>query len=186
MAPDVPGAPADPPDDPEPGRRRFLKLATGAVGCGVGAAVLVPAARLLAQPVGVKTVVSADEPIDAIAVADLGPDPVRVPMVAKVVRDAWSSTQNVALGAAWIRRAPDGTIAVLSSVCPHKGCAIDHAPGSPIFECPCHGATFDLDGKRLKGPAERGLDPLPFTVEGERIKVTWVRFANGGADRKPA
>jgi Rieske Fe-S protein len=174
---------ADPPGE---SRRRFLKLATGAVGCGVGAAVLVPAARFIVHPVGESTVTAATAPIDAIAVADVGAEPVRVPMVAHTVRDAWASTRDVALGAAWIRRGPGGKIAVLSSVCPHKGCAIDYAAATQRFECPCHGAIFDVDGQRLRGPAERGLDPLPFTVEGERVKVTWVRFENGGAERKPA
>lgn len=183
MASDDPGAPADPPGG---SRRRFLKLATGAVGCGVGAAVLIPAARFIAHPIGEPIVSSGSEPIDAIAIGALGVEPVRVPLVAHTVRDAWASTPNVALGAAWIRRTADGQIAVLSSVCPHKGCAIGYAAEVKRFECPCHGAIFDLDGKRLSGPSERGLDPLPFTVEDERVKVTWVRFENGGADRKPA
>lgn len=172
-------------DDPEEGRRRFLKLATGAVGCGVGAAVLVPAARLLAHPIDRTIVTAASEPIDAIAVADLGAEPVRVPMVAREVRDAWSTTRDVKLGAAWIRRDARGTIAVLSSVCPHKGCAIGYTAAAHVFECPCHGAKFDLDGKRLTGPSKRDLDPLPFTVEGDRVKVTWVRYEPGSPDRKP-
>jgi Rieske Fe-S protein len=130
-------------------------------------------------------VTAATDPIDAIGVDQLGAEPVRVPMVAHTVRDAWSSTRDVALGAAWIRRGPDGTIAVLSSVCPHKGCSIGYTAATRKFECPCHGATFDLDGKRLGGPSQRGLDPLPFTVEDDRVKVTWVRYANGVAVRKP-
>ena len=97
-----------------------------------------------------------------------------------------TSTANVVLGAAWLRRGKDGQIAALSSVCPHKGCAIGFAEGAQRFECPCHSATFDLDGNRLSGPAERGLDPLPVIIERGRVKVTWVRYQNGGADRKPA
>jgi len=177
---------SDAPASPGVGRREFLKLATGVVGCGVGAVILVPAARFIAHPVGAQIVTAASAPIDAIAVADLGAAPVRVPLVAHTVRDAWATTNDVALGAAWIRRGKDGTIAVLSSVCPHKGCAIGYAAQTGRFECPCHGATFDVDGQRLSGPAERGLDPLPFSVEGDRVMVTWVQYDNGGADRKPA
>ena len=102
------------------------------------------------------------------------------------MRDAYASTANVVLGAAWLRRGKDGQIAALSSVCPHKGCAIGFAEGAKRFECPCHSATFDLDGARLSGPAERGLDPLPVVIERGRVKVTWVRYQPGGADRKPA
>ncbi|MBL8620431.1 MAG: Rieske 2Fe-2S domain-containing protein [Myxococcales bacterium] len=167
-------------------RRRFLQVATCAVGGGVGAALLVPAARLVGHAVGRVVVSSPTDPIDAIAADQVGDLPVRVPLVAASVRDAYASTANVVLGAAWLRRGQDGQIAALSSVCPHKGCAIGFAEGAKRYECPCHSATFDLDGNRLSGPAERGLDPLPVVIERGRVKVTWVRYQNGGADRKPA
>jgi Rieske Fe-S protein len=180
--------PDDPPSPPgtDASRRRFLQVATCAVGGGVGAALLIPAARLIAQPVGVVVVSSPTEPIDAVAVDQIGDLPLRVPLVAATVRDAYASTANVVLGAAWLRRGKDGQITALSSVCPHKGCAIGFAETARRFECPCHSATFDLDGNRLSGPAERGLDPLPVTVERGRVRVTWVRYQNGGAERKPA
>lgn len=178
-------------DDPPEGegsetRRKFLQVATCAIGGGIGAAVLIPAARLFAHPIGTRTVTTPDAPIDAIAVKELGDVPVRVPMVAAEIRDGWAAQRDVTLGAAWIRRDAAGTITVLSSVCPHKGCAIGFAPAAQRYECPCHGATFDLAGARQTGPSERGLDPLPFTVEDERVKVTWVRYQPGGSDRKPA
>ena len=78
----------EPPPERDASRRRFLQLATCAVGGGVGAAVLIPAARLVAHPVGLAVVVAGGEPIDAIAVAQVGVEPVRVPLVAASVRDA--------------------------------------------------------------------------------------------------
>ncbi|MBK9033966.1 MAG: Rieske 2Fe-2S domain-containing protein [Myxococcales bacterium] len=193
MSEDVPGGapPSDgggapPPSDGDGTRRRFLQFATCAVGGGLGAAVLIPAARLIAHPIGRAVVSSATTPIDAIAVDQVGAEPVRVPLVAATVRDAYASTANVVLGAAFLRRGADGTIRALSSVCPHKGCTIGFAAATHRFECPCHSATFDLDGNRLSGPAERGLDPLPVTVERGRVKVTWVRFRAGGRDRTKA
>lgn len=176
----------EPPPERDASRRRFLQLATCAVGGGVGAAVLIPAARLVAHPIGRAVVVAGGEPIDAIAVAQVGVEPVRVPLVAASVRDAYASTPNVVLGAAWLRRANDGTITALSSVCPHKGCTIGYAVAERRYECPCHSATFDVDGQRLSGPAERGLDPLPVTVDGGRVRVTWIRYQPGGKDRTPA
>jgi menaquinol-cytochrome c reductase iron-sulfur subunit len=146
--------------------------------------LLVPAARLLAHPIDRAIVSAGSAPIDAIAVDQLGSSPVRVPLVVKQVRDAWASTQNVTLGAAWLRRNSDGSILALSAECPHKGCAIGYAPDAKRFECPCHSATFDLEGNRLSGPAERGLDPLEWKVEDGRIKLTYARFQNGGAARK--
>ncbi|MEZ4399665.1 MAG: ubiquinol-cytochrome c reductase iron-sulfur subunit [Kofleriaceae bacterium] len=181
--PGTPGAPGEPPDGGD-SRRRFLQLATCAVGGGLGAAVLIPAARLLAHPLGRSIVSASSEPIDAVAVKDVGVEPLRVPLVARRVADAWAATTNVVLGAAWLRRTPDGSIAAYSAECPHKGCAVGYTPAAKRFECPCHSATFDIDGKRLSGPAERGLDPLDLTVVDGRIKISFVRYQNGGAERK--
>jgi len=33
-----------------------------------------------------------------------------------------------------------------------------------LFICPCHGATFDIHGTVLKGPAQRDLDRFPMQV----------------------
>jgi Rieske Fe-S protein len=59
--------------------------------------------------------------------------------------------------------------------CPHEGCDVDfvadpsrlppevideigHAVREPIYVCPCHNSTFNVeDGERLAGPAPRGL-----------------------------
>ena len=43
----------------DPGRRRFLKIATCAIGGGIGAVVAVPAARYLLYPVGSLTISTA-------------------------------------------------------------------------------------------------------------------------------
>jgi menaquinol-cytochrome c reductase iron-sulfur subunit len=174
------------PESTPPDRRRFLKVATCALGGGVGIAVVVPAVSYLLHPVGRRTVTAAAEPIDAIAVAALGQQPVRVPLVARSVRDAWSSSNDAPLGAAWVRRDERGDVHALSSVCPHLGCAVAFEPGANAFRCPCHESAFALNGDRRSGPSERGLDPLPLTVENGRVKITWVRYRAGGTDREPA
>lgn len=43
----------------------------------------------------------------------------------------------------------------LTSVCTHLGC--DVAPSSGGFMCPCHSATYDLNGANTGGPAPRPL-----------------------------
>ena len=152
----------------------------------MGAAVIVPAARYLLHPVGERTVIAAAEPIDAVALDALGPVPVRVPLVAKTVRDAWSATADVPLGAAWVRRGADGKVHALSSVCPHLGCAIGFDRAKNQYVCPCHDSSFSATGDKLHGPSERGLDPLVTTVEGGRVKITWQRFRLGTPNREPA
>lgn len=174
------------PDAAAPDRRRFLKVVTCALGGGIGVTVAAPAVSYLLHPVGRRTVTAAAEPIDAIAVAALRAEPIRVPLVARSVRDAWSATTEVALGSAWVRRDEQGNVHALSSVCPHLGCAVAFDPGVQEFRCPCHESGFGVDGVRRRGPSERGLDPLPLTIEDGRVKITWVRFRAGGSSREPA
>lgn len=171
---------------PAPDRRRFLKIATCALGGGVGAAVVIPAARYVLYPVGRRTVTAAAEPIDAIALDALGPVPIKVPLVASSVRDAWATATDVALGAAWVRRDEQGKVHALSSVCPHLGCAVAFDPAAKEFKCPCHDSAFTAAGEKIRGPSERGLDPLDVAVDGNRVKITWVRYRVGGATREPA
>jgi cytochrome b6-f complex iron-sulfur subunit len=45
----------------------------------------------------------------------------------------------------------------ISAVCTHLGCNVNHEEGRG-FVCPCHGSTYDEDGRVTKGPAAW---PLP-------------------------
>ena len=175
----------DPPADG--GRRRFLKVATCALGGGIAGTVLVPAARYLVYPVGETTVTSAAEPIDVLPETRVKPGapPMRVGLVAPSQRDAWGSVQNVPLGAAWVLRdAGGGPVKAFSAVCPHLGCSIGFDAAQKIFKCPCHDSAFSLAGERLGGPTERGMDPLPIEVKDGRLRITWVRYRVGGATRE--
>jgi Rieske Fe-S protein len=171
----------------DPGRRRFLKIATCALGGGMGAVVAVPAVRYLLFPMGRKVVLSGGEPIDVCALDQLvvGAPPVRVPVIARSVRDAWSTVTDVPLGAAWLRRTADDKVEALSSICPHLGCAVALDAAGQAFQCPCHDSSFKIDGARESGPAERGLDPLAVEVVDGRVRVTWVQYRQGGTDREP-
>ncbi|MGB0560428.1 MAG: FAD-dependent oxidoreductase [Spirulinaceae cyanobacterium] len=52
----------------------------------------------------------------------------------------------------------------LSLTCTHQGCTVQpQADGS--FLCPCHGAMYDAQGKVLRGPAKRDLEP--FTIQAQ-------------------
>ncbi len=55
----------------------------------------------------------------------------------------------------------------LSLVCPHLGCrpVWDQAAGR--FSCPCHGSAFAADGRRLWGPAPRGLGHLAVELDSQ-------------------
>ena len=170
-------------DDPD--RRKFLKLATCGVGVGLGAAVGLPTLSMVLDPAGRQTVTTPKEPIDIGDPARIGTDWQRVDVVAPVIRDAWVSAQNVVLGAAWLRKRGDSKIEALSAVCPHLGCAVGYQPDKKSFLCACHDSVFSEAGDAQKGPAQRGLDPLPIEVKDGRLRLTWVRYKLDTKSREP-
>lgn len=54
---------------------------------------------------------------------------------------------------------PDGKtkLHVVSVKCPHLGCELVWNPDEKSWDCPCHGSRFDIDGRLLDGPAEKGV-----------------------------
>ncbi len=62
-------------------------------------------------------------------------------------------------------------LVALSSYCTHRKCKLTTDPDHSFF-CPCHGSTFDPDGKVTEGPARRDLPTLPsFTNEAGELDV---------------
>ena len=57
---------------------------------------------------------------------------------------------------------PEGIYA-LSGRCTHLGCSLRLQPEG--FDCPCHGARFDLQGRPVSGPAPRALTGYRVTVD---------------------
>jgi menaquinol-cytochrome c reductase iron-sulfur subunit len=169
-------------------RRKFLKVATCALGGGVGLAVAGPVLTLLAEPAGKVTVTTPTTPLDLGSVEQfrVGAEPRRVDVVAPIVKDACMAARNVVLGAAWIRRTAPDKLVALSAVCPHLGCAIGWDGGAGNFLCPCHDSRFSVVGDKLTGPSERGMDELPIAVVGGRLQLTWVRYKTGQSVREPA
>ena len=51
----------------------------------------------------------------------------------------------------------NGKTKTLSRRCPHAGCMVDYEKDTNEFVCPCHQSKFDIDGKKIRGPAEDNL-----------------------------
>jgi menaquinol-cytochrome c reductase iron-sulfur subunit len=170
-------------------RRRFLKIATGAIGGVIGAVITYPIIRYVLFPAGRRVVTSSAEPIDAIADKAIvaGAPPKRVQLLARSTRDAWTTTRDSPVGAAWVRRTESGELQVFSASCPHLGCAVGYDARSNTYQCPCHKSAFGLDGQKLDaGPAKRGLDQLPWTVDADgRVRITMVHFRTDVPEREP-
>lgn len=87
--------------------------------------------------------------------------------------------------------AVENKVQALYRKCVHLGCSVPHCDKSMLFECPCHGSKYRLHGEYFGGPAPRGLDRFPVTVEGGQLIVdtgkvevgpprgtnTWPKFA---------
>lgn len=58
-------------------------------------------------------------------------------------------------GLIYVRHLKKSGYLAVSSRCTHRGCEVDPEPFG--YDCPCHGARFDVEGKRLGGPARRPL-----------------------------
>lgn len=71
---------------------------------------------------------------------------------------------SVAPGRAVIRTGTS-TFAAFSMICTHQQCLTDVRNNR--FECPCHGSRFSNNGSVINGPAERPLQQLSVTVNGD-------------------
>ncbi|MGH2751408.1 MAG: ubiquinol-cytochrome c reductase iron-sulfur subunit [Actinomycetota bacterium] len=87
--------------------------------------------------------------------------------------------------------AADTKLLALYRKCVHLGCSVPHCPSSSLFECPCHGSKYRLNGEYYAGPAPRGLDRFTVVRSGSSVVVdtgtvvvgpprgtnTWEKFA---------
>lgn len=62
-------------------------------------------------------------------------------------------------------RDEDGSMHALSPVCTHAACIVHWNAAERSWDCPCHGARYDIDGNVLTGPATRGLQRIPSSDE---------------------
>lgn len=65
-------------------------------------------------------------------------------------------------------------VTALYQKCTHLGCRVPACTSSQWFECPCHGSKYNRAGEVKVGPAPRGLDRFPMTINssGELIVDT--------------
>ncbi|MGC8528601.1 MAG: ubiquinol-cytochrome c reductase iron-sulfur subunit [Leptospirillia bacterium] len=79
----------------------------------------------------------------------------------------------------------DPRLTVLSPICPHLGCEPQWHKGQKLFICPCHHSIYQLNGKRIGGPAPRPMDQLPVRIAPDgAISVIYEQFAIGIAAKK--
>ena len=167
-------------------RRAFVARVTAALSALAGAAAVVPGLGLLLSPLRKMTVRGPGRPVRVASEHDVCPDkPLRVTAVGDR-QDAWVRLDRVTLGSCWLVRAHEGApVRAFSTVCPHLGCGVDYDAQARKFDCPCHGSSFDLDGRCLRGPSPRGLDELEVVSTETEIRVRYQRFKVASKMKEP-
>lgn len=84
--------------------------------------------------------------------------------------DAVPAAQQVTAYGALIGGFEEGLTAVYQK-CPHLGCRVPWCNPSQWFECPCHGSQYNRVGEHKAGPAPRGMDHFPVSVDAGRVVV---------------
>lgn len=69
-------------------------------------------------------------------------------------------------------RESEEVIRGVDPTCTHRQCTVEYNKSQKIFICPCHGSRYDLEGKVLKGPAEKPLTNLDASLVSGRIIFT--------------
>jgi cytochrome b6-f complex iron-sulfur subunit len=80
-------------------------------------------------------------------------------------------TASVQPGAFLVFRSSQTSFSVLTAVCTHEGCTVDHFNGQ-LFVCPCHGSRYTTAGSVANGPANRSLTSYPATLSGDTLSFT--------------
>jgi ubiquinol-cytochrome c reductase iron-sulfur subunit len=190
-------------DIPDTTRRRFLTVATSAVGAaGVVAAAVPflgswnPSARAKAAGAPVRADVSKIE-AGAMVVIEWRGKPVYVvrrtqemldelPKVDPLLKDPDSAISKQPDYITDNTRALRAEFLVVEGLCTHLGCAPKYRPEVGAadlggarwhggFFCPCHGSKFDLAGRVFSGvPASTNLVIPPYSFEGENVLVIGV------------
>jgi Rieske Fe-S protein len=147
-------------------RREFLAVVIGGAAAAVAAALTVPLAGYFLTPLFAK------QGTKSLAIAGISQIPVGTPIFVTyklTARDGWINTTQDR--GAWVVTQNGKDYVVFDSHCTHLGCLFSWNPASHLFECPCHGSEFDINGGVVKGPAPIPLVRIPFTVANGQIEI---------------
>ncbi len=81
---------------------------------------------------------------------------------------------------AWILKTDDSPkLTALDDRCTHLGCRQKWNQDKGLFECPCHGSQFDIEGRVTRGPANRPLPRFSFSRTDEN-KIRLLEISADG------
>jgi Rieske Fe-S protein len=181
---------------PPPHRRTFLGFLTNALGAIFSVVLGAPIVAYLINPRHLRANPSNFKVAEGVNVDQLEVNRPVQGVVRDVRADAFTYRPSEVLGRVWVVKqgnaSRDGRpdLLVFTTICPHLGCSVNlnqSGVGSP-FLCPCHAASFALDGSRVNpgsNVAQRGMDTLEWQVEGNRLLVKYQNFKANSAEKTP-
>lgn len=168
-------------------RRSFLHWASGLLSAAYAGLLTIPGIGFLTEPL--RRSQRAGKFRRLVRLADLEVGVPRKVLISDRRVDAWTKYPEGVVGAVWVNRRSETLVDVFSVVCPHLGCPVDYLGEDRQFYCPCHEASYRVDGTIVAGPQRRGLDRLETQVEsiaGEAwVSVVFAKFELGSAEQIP-
>ena len=70
-----------------------------------------------------------------------------------------------------IARVSEDMFAALDAICTHMRCTVSYNALNLTLDCPCHGSTYEVDGRVIGGPAPRALRTFTARPDGAALTV---------------
>ncbi|OGS04707.1 MAG: hypothetical protein A3G41_00420 [Elusimicrobia bacterium RIFCSPLOWO2_12_FULL_59_9] len=94
-------------------------------------------------------------------------------------KDGWMTVET--RSSAWFLTSNGRDFVAFDPRCTHLGCPYRWDADKKQFLCPCHTATFAVDGRVVSGPPPRPLDRFPVKVVRERLQIIPQALESGKA-----
>ena len=148
-------------------RRRFMGVATAAIGGLIAAAMTIPAVAYIVGPALKR---NTDE--DWIRLGSASKVELGTPTLfkAKIERQTGWIVSETEL-TIYVLTDDGRNFVAMSNTCTHLGCRVRWIDDQQQFFCPCHNAAFAKDGSVLNGPPPRPLDQYEVKVEDDQLFV---------------
>ena len=148
-------------------RRSFVKIVTAALGSMMAAVAGLQIIQYVISPALRKD--AKDEWIPLGSLENYPQDTPTLFNFTKVKVNGWErSSQSYG---AFVINQSDGEVVVFSDVCTHLSCRLGWNQEKDEFYCPCHAASFYLDGSVKSGPPPRPMDRYEIRLEEDQLFI---------------
>jgi Rieske Fe-S protein len=72
----------------------------------------------------------------------------------------------------WLVKVSRASVRAFDAACPHARCTLGFNVAANRFDCPCHGSSFTVAGRKIKGPTPRDMVPAIVAVVNDDVVVS--------------